>query len=82
MGITTSLTLLFIGRIVSGSIAATSSTCNAYIANVSPEDKWPLNFSPMGAAFGMGSIIDPVIGGFLGEHGARHHNVLNLHAYQ
>ncbi|MFT6038129.1 MAG: DHA1 family tetracycline resistance protein-like MFS transporter [Candidatus Azotimanducaceae bacterium] len=71
MGFTTSLALLFVGRVISGIGAATFSTCNAYIADVSPEDKRAQNFGLMGAAFGMGFIIGPVIGGFLGEYGSR-----------
>jgi DHA1 family tetracycline resistance protein-like MFS transporter len=71
MGFTASLALLFIGRIISGIGAATLSTCNAYITDVSPEDKQARNFGLMGAAFDMGFIIGPVIGGFLGEYGSR-----------
>jgi len=71
MGFTASLALLFMGRVISGIGSATLSTCNAYIADVSPEDKRAQNFGLMGAAFGLGFVIGPVIGGFLGEYGSR-----------
>jgi len=66
-----SLVWLLLGRIVAGAAAATHSTCGAFIADISePEDR-ASNFGLMGAAFGMGFIIGPVIGGFLGEYGPR-----------
>ncbi|MDZ7684630.1 MAG: MFS transporter [Gammaproteobacteria bacterium] len=71
MGIAGTLVLLFIGRIVSGIGASTMSTCNAYIADTVPEDRRAQQFGLMGAAFGMGFILGPVIGGFLGEFGPR-----------
>ena len=71
MGFATSLAVLFIGRLISGIGAATMSTCNAYIADVTPIEQRAQNFGLMGAAFGMGFVIGPVIGGFLGEYGPR-----------
>jgi len=71
MGFADSLVLLFVGRIISGIGASTMSTCNAYIADVTPVEERAQYFGLMGAAFGMGFIIGPVIGGFLGEYGAR-----------
>lgn len=71
MGFAASLAVLFIGRVISGAGAATMSTCNAYIADVSPMEQRAQNFGLMGAAFGMGFVIGPVIGGFLGEYGPR-----------
>jgi len=71
MGFAESLFLLFLGRIVSGIGASTMSTCNAYMADVTPEDKRAQNFGLIGAAFGMGFVFGPVIGGFLGEYGSR-----------
>lgn len=62
---------LLIGRMIAGAAASTFSTCNAYIADVSPPDKRAQNFGLIGAAFGMGFVLGPVIGGFLGEFGAR-----------
>ncbi len=71
MGFAQSLVFLVIGRIISGIGASTMSTCNAYIADVIPAEERAQYFGMMGAAFGMGFIIGPVIGGFLGEYGAR-----------
>lgn len=69
MAMATSLALLFIGRIVSGIGASTMSTCNAYIADMTPIEKRAQNFGLMGAAFGLGFVIGPVVGGMLGEYG-------------
>ncbi|MFT5692939.1 MAG: DHA1 family tetracycline resistance protein-like MFS transporter [Oceanicoccus sp.] len=71
MGSAESLLVLFIGRIISGLGASTMSTCNAYIADISPMAQRAQNFGVIGAAFGMGFVIGPVIGGFLGEYGLR-----------
>jgi len=62
---------LLLGRIIAGAAASTFSTCNAFIADVSEPEKRAANFGLMGAAFGMGFVIGPVIGGFLGEFGPR-----------
>lgn len=71
MGSAESLLVLFVGRIISGLGASTMSTCNAYIADISPMAQRAQNFGVIGAAFGMGFVIGPVIGGFLGEYGLR-----------
>lgn len=71
MGLAETLVLLFVGRIISGIGASTMSTCNAYIADVTPAEERAQNFGLIGAAFGMGFVIGPVVGGFLGEFGAR-----------
>ncbi|MCH7741718.1 MAG: TCR/Tet family MFS transporter [Proteobacteria bacterium] len=71
MGFADSLVLLFVGRLISGIGASTMSTCNAYIADVTPAEERAQYFGLMGAAFGMGFIIGPVIGGLLGEYGPR-----------
>lgn len=62
---------LLVGRVVAGAAASTYSTCNAFIADVSPPEVRAQNFGLMGAAFGLGFIIGPVVGGFLGELGPR-----------
>ncbi len=71
MALAGSIWLLLAGRIVGGITAATHSTANAYIADISkPEDK-AANFGLIGAAFGIGFVLGPVIGGLLAEYGTR-----------
>jgi MFS transporter, DHA1 family, tetracycline resistance protein len=65
------ITWLFIGRILSGITGASITTASAYIADVSTPENRAKNFGLIGAAFGMGFIIGPVIGGFLGQYGSR-----------
>ena len=71
MGWAPTLGWLFAGRFVAGIAAATNSTANAYIADISPAAERPQNFGLLGAAFGVGFIIGPVLGGMLGEYGTR-----------
>jgi DHA1 family tetracycline resistance protein-like MFS transporter len=66
MAVASSLTLLFIGRIISGITAATISTAFAYIADVTPEDGRAKAFGVVGLAFGLGFVFGPAIGGLLG----------------
>lgn len=66
-----SLTLLFAARIMAGAAAATFSTANAFIADVTPPEKRAQAFGLTGAAFGLGFVIGPALGGLLGEMGAR-----------
>jgi DHA1 family tetracycline resistance protein-like MFS transporter len=62
---------LFVGRIFAGITGASFTTASAYIADVSTPEKRTQNFGMIGAAFGLGFIIGPVIGGVLGQYGAR-----------
>ena len=71
MGLAPTLTLLFVGRVISGIGAATYSTCNAYVADITSTEERAQYFGMMGAAFGMGFVIGPVLGGLLGELGPR-----------
>ena len=62
---------LFLGRIFAGITGASFTAASAYIADVSTPEKRAQNFGMIGAAFGLGFIIGPVIGGVLGQYGAR-----------
>jgi DHA1 family tetracycline resistance protein-like MFS transporter len=62
---------LFIGRIIAGVTGASITTASAYIADVSTPENRAKNFGLVGAAFGLGFIIGPVIGGLLGQYGSR-----------
>lgn len=65
------LTWLYIGRILAGITGASFTTASAYIADVSPPDKRAQNFGLIGAAFGVGFIAGPALGGLLGSLGPR-----------
>ena len=60
------LTWLIIGRIVAGIFSATVSTANAYIADITPKENRAAAFGLLGAAFGIGFTMGPLIGGLLG----------------
>lgn len=67
MALAPNLWWLFIGRLISGVTAATYSTATAYIADVTPPEKRAASFGYVGAAWGIGFIIGPTIGGALGS---------------
>jgi DHA1 family tetracycline resistance protein-like MFS transporter len=58
--------LLFVGRIIAGIMGASFTTASAYIADISTPEKRAQNFGMIGVAFGVGFIIGPAIGGFIG----------------
>jgi MFS transporter, DHA1 family, tetracycline resistance protein len=64
------LPLFFIGRIVAGFTGASITAASAYIADVSPPEKRAQNFGIIGAAFAVGFIIGPLLGGALGNLGS------------
>jgi MFS transporter, DHA1 family, tetracycline resistance protein len=70
-GLSPTIWWLFFGRLVAGITGASFSTASAYIADVSPPEKRAQNFGMIGAAFGVGFILGPVLGGFLGQFGLR-----------
>ena len=59
---------LFVGRTLSGMAGASFTTVNAYIADITPPEERAAKFGLVGAAFGMGFILGPALGGFVGEH--------------
>ncbi len=65
------LAWLFIGRALAGITGASITTATAYIADISTKENRAQNFGMIGAAFGLGFIVGPVIGGLLGSMGAR-----------
>lgn len=62
---------LFVGRIIAGVTGASFTTASAYIADISTPEKRAQNFGLIGAAFGLGFILGPVMGGLLGQFGSR-----------
>lgn len=65
------LTWLIIGRLLSGMFGASFTTAAAYIADISTDETRAQNFGMIGAAFGIGFIIGPAIGGLVAEFGLR-----------
>ncbi len=71
MALAPDIAWLFVGRVISGITAASIATASAYITDVTPEDKRAAGFGLIGAAFGVGFILGPAIGGLLGALGPR-----------
>ena len=67
MALAPSLAWLFVGRVINGVTAASFSTANAYLADVTPPDQRAKAFGWMGSAFSFGFILGPAFGGWLGE---------------
>lgn len=67
MGWAPTIAWLFAARAVSGFLGGAMSTCNAYVADVTPPEKRASGFGLLGAAFGVGFVLGPALGGFLGE---------------
>jgi DHA1 family tetracycline resistance protein-like MFS transporter len=71
-GLAPTIWWLVVARLLSGVSASTYPTVSAYIADVSPPEKRAANFGLTGAAFGIGFVLGPALGGLVGEHwGAR-----------
>jgi DHA1 family tetracycline resistance protein-like MFS transporter len=66
MALAPNLVWLFVGRVISGIAAASFSTAGAYIADVTPPEKRAASFGLIGAAFGIGFVLGPALGGLLG----------------
>ncbi len=66
MAVAPTLGLLFVGRVISGITSASISTSYAYVADVLPPERRPQAFGILGAAFGIGFVLGPALGGVLG----------------
>jgi DHA1 family tetracycline resistance protein-like MFS transporter len=64
--------LLFVGRIISGITTSNVSTAFAYVTDVTPPEKRAKQFGLISAAFGVGFIIGPAVGGYLGSTNLRY----------
>ncbi len=71
MAFAPNLWVLFAGRIVSGIASATVSTAQAYIADITAPEKRAGAFGMLGAAFGIGFVLGPALGGVLGYYDLR-----------
>jgi MFS transporter, DHA1 family, tetracycline resistance protein len=66
MALAPSLNWLFVGRVISGITAASISTSYAYVADVTPPEARAVRFGLLGAAFGVGFVFGPALGGLAG----------------
>ena len=71
MALAGTIWLLLAGRIVGGITAATQPAASAYMADISKPEEKAANFGLIGAAFGVGFVLGPLIGGFLAGYGTR-----------
>lgn len=71
MALAGSIWLLLAGRLVGGVTAATHSTAAAFMADVSKPHEKAANFGLLGASFGVGFVLGPLMGGMLSEYGTR-----------
>ena len=67
MALAPTLAWLFVGRMISAATSASFTTANAYIADVTTHEGRAKAFGMIGAAFGLGFIIGPLVGGVLGD---------------
>lgn len=70
LGFATTLWMLFVGRIIDGITGGNISTAQAYIADVTTEENRAKGMGMIGAAFGLGFIFGPALGGILSQWGA------------
>ena len=71
MALAPALWVLFVGRVLAGIFSATVSTAQAYITDITPPEKRAAAFGMLGAAFGLGFVLGPALGGVLGHYDLR-----------
>ncbi|KQI72415.1 MFS transporter [Loktanella sp. 5RATIMAR09] len=71
MALAFTIWLLIVARVIGGITAATQSTSAAYMADISAPEEKAANFGLIGAAFGVGFVLGPLMGGALAEFGTR-----------
>ncbi len=69
LGTAHSLLMIFVGRILSGIFAANISVASAYVSDVTTEENRTRGMGLIGAAFGIGFLLGPALGGILSSHG-------------
>ncbi len=69
LAVSPNLAWFFVGRVIAGMTSGSISAATAYIADISPPEKRAQNFGIIGAAFGLGFIAGPALGGLLGKTG-------------
>lgn len=67
MALAPNLAWLLVGRVISGITSASFTTANAYVADVVPAEQRAKSYGMLGAAFGIGFVVGPLLGGWLGE---------------
>ena len=72
MALAPSLAWLFVGRLISGVTGAAFTTASAYIADVTAPEKRAASYGVLGAAFGVGFVLGPAVGGILGSSDPRY----------
>ena len=71
MALAPNLTVLWVGRLISGACAGSVSAAMAYLADVTPPERRAASFGMIGAAFSVGFIVGPGLGGLIGTLGPR-----------
>ncbi len=71
MALAPTVAWLFVGRVISGITSASFTTAYSYIADVTPAEKRASTFGLVGAAFGLGFVLGPAVGGLLGASNPR-----------
>ena len=69
MALAPSLGWLLVGRVIAGIASANITVAYAYITDVAPPEERAAGFGMIGAAFGIGFVLGPAIGGLLSQHG-------------